>query len=206
MKALACSLVVALALLSASSAHAAETPTPLRDLPPALQVARVMPAIGGGVTMAFGIWHLFIPHQYGWIPYLEEPSGELERGVMATNFFMGTSLALLGAWAMVIPTRFGDHDELNAAYLWTMTGLWTARVVYQIASPQGRMIAGLPVVMGAIFGVTDLLFLIPALIRTIPPRRSAAAPRPPPREGLGLVPFGPPPPVPEPVLAGRAGW
>jgi len=202
MKARVC-LALLLVSLFTFPAQAA-TPTPLRDLAPPQRAARVLPVIGGGVTMAFGIWHLFIPYQYGWLPHLEEPSGELERGVMATNFFMGTSLALLGAWSIVIPTRFGDHDELNAAYLWTMTGLWTARVVYQVVSPQGRMIAGLPVIMGAIFAATDLLFLIPALIRTIDGKRArAATPRAPPRDVLGLVPFGPPPPVPAAVVEGR---
>jgi len=154
------------ARLLAQAASAESTASEASTAGAGSTLARVLAATGGAVTLGFGIWHLFVPSLYGWLPYLEAQPEELKRGILATNFFFGVSLSILGGWSIAVPTVFHEQELLNRRWLWTMTGLWAVRAGYQIVSPQGRMIPGLSAIMLAAFIATDLLFLVPALIET----------------------------------------
>lgn len=124
---------------------------------------RICVITGGIISVGFGLWHLFVPYLYKWKSYMGDAPEELLRAVMATNFFMGLSLAILGAITILLSIRFYQHLSFVRIWMLVMSGLWLVRVIYQVVSPQGRMIPGLSWIMLCAFILTSLLFLIPAI-------------------------------------------
>lgn len=145
--------------------HGPLPPARLYDNDGLRTTATVLAIAGGAITAGFGIWHYFIPDQYGWLNYIDKNLVELQRAVTAANFFLSTSLTMLGVWSIIMPAVFQDMKELNAVWCWTMTALWTARVLFQVFSPQGTVI-GIAPAMTAAFLVTDVAFMIPAVVFT----------------------------------------
>lgn len=120
----------------------------------------------GAITAGFGIWHFFVPGLYGWQSYFDDDPPELFKAVRAVNFFFSSSLTLMGVNTVLLSILFPESREVNTAWLWIMSGLWTARSIYQLISPQGSATRGLAEGMAVAFIVTDLAFLFCAVART----------------------------------------
>lgn len=131
-------------------------------------ISRAAKMAGGLITMGFGIWHFFIPSEFGWYDYLQDDPVELSRAVGASNFFLSFSLSLIGATSVAVPSLLPDRGPANTAWLWANVGLWTARSIYQAVAPQGTQVPGLAPSMLAGFVVTDLLFLFSAVVNSLP--------------------------------------
>ncbi len=127
---------------------------------------RIAVFIGGIITLGFGIWHFFVPTLYDWGSYMVLLPDELMRGILATNFFLGFSLSIVGALTIIMCIWLWKNLAVMRLWVWTMVLLWAVRFGYQALNPQGQMVPGLAVVMLIIFGLTDLCFLIPALMLT----------------------------------------
>ena len=129
-----------------------------------LGISRTTEAVGGLITLGFGVWHFFIPSMFGWYDYLQDDPAELSRGIGASNFFLSFSLCLIGATSIAFPSLFPDTRSANTVWLWANVGLWTARSIYQVVAPQGTQVDGLSQSMLAGFILTDLLFIFSAVV------------------------------------------
>lgn len=132
-----------------------------------LGISRTTEAVGGLITLGFGVWHFFIPSMFGWYDYLQDDPAELSRGIGASNFFLSFSLCLIGATSIAFPSLFPDIRSANTVWLWANVGLWTARSVYQVVEPQGTQVDGLSQSMLAGFILADLLFIFSAVVNTL---------------------------------------
>lgn len=121
-------------------------------------------ALASAATIAFGVWHLFVPRQWKWYSYMDPAATELMLAVRAINFFFSFSLILLGLVNVLIV--FG---ETKSAYplvvvLGASSLLWLARVVMQVIYPQGTIHSVLQFGMLAGFIVVFLLYAAATLL------------------------------------------
>lgn len=117
--------------------------------------------IGGStVSIGFGIWHFFVPATYGWWGAIVDETGELVRAVRAINVFFSLSLVLFGLQSILFTLHEWANRFVMRVQLAAMTVLWTARVAFQIAYPQGALIGIAPIMLGS-FVFVLLCFLVP---------------------------------------------
>lgn len=131
-----------------------------------LSLGDVTQVIGGAVALGFGVWHFAVPGLYRWQSYVPEAPESLVRAVDATNFFFSFSLAMIGVTSIVMPFVTDATEPISRFWLWANVGLWTARVVFQLAKPQGGHSPGLQWGMTAAFALTDALMIVSALDAT----------------------------------------
>jgi hypothetical protein len=60
-------------------------------------------------------------------------------------------MTIIGLTSIIVPAVFPEAQDFNTAWLWMLSGLWTARSVYQIVAPQGTEIHGVSEVMTTSF-------------------------------------------------------
>ena len=113
------------------------------------------------ITLGFGVWHYAVPAMYKWFSYMPSIPDELRNGITAANFFLSTTLTLLGAYTLVVVFTRSENIKVH---LIVMSILWLSRVVYQIVKPQGTMIPGLPMILICVFSLTALCFIIPLIM------------------------------------------
>ncbi|MDH4275554.1 MAG: hypothetical protein OEW08_10980 [Gammaproteobacteria bacterium] len=89
---------------------------------------------------------------------------DLVKAIVATNFFLSVTLALLGLLAMVVAIWQWQNVSAAILMLWAMSALWLVRAVYQLIMPQSTAIPGLSLSMMAIFFFTALCFFIPFMV------------------------------------------
>jgi hypothetical protein len=100
---------------------------------------RILEAIGSLASIGFGVWHFFVPKKWNWYSYIDARATELIVAINAINTFFSLSLVLFGL--MNILLIFGDRSNRYsiAVVLGATCILWLARVVLQLARPQGSM-------------------------------------------------------------------
>lgn len=133
---------------------------------------RIPVLIGSIATFGFGAWHTVIPWLYGWFDYLPSLPGELTNAILAINFLLSASLILFGAMAAITALWQWHNVSLRKLVLWSISILWVCRVGYQLISPQGTMIPGLPLILLGVFTLVSLCFLIPAVMLQISTRNN----------------------------------
>jgi hypothetical protein len=99
--------------------------------------ARILITLGSAASIGFGVWHFFVPMLWNWYAYIDDSATELVIAVRAINVLFSLSLVLFGA--MNLLTAYGPATSRYAALvvLGPTCVLWSARVVLQIAYPQG---------------------------------------------------------------------
>ncbi len=91
-------------------------------------------------------------------------SKDLVNTIKATNFFFALSLLLLGSLSLIVTSWLWENTLIVKIVLVMMSILWTARVIYQIIKPQGKMLQHVSTIILGTFIITDLLFVIPMFI------------------------------------------
>lgn len=121
---------------------------------------RVFASIGSVASIGFGVWHFFVPKVWGWYSYIDASAAELVLAVRAVNVFFSLSLVLFGLMnlLLVFGPRVGRHPLL--VVLGSTCVLWFARVVMQVAYPQGSMSPTLQYGMLAAFGTVLACYLV----------------------------------------------
>jgi hypothetical protein len=101
--------------------------------------SRILITLGSAVSIGFGVWHFFVPGLWNWYSYIDASASELVVAIRAINVFFSLSLLLFGLMNLLL--AYGPRDSRYAALvvLGATCVLWSARVVMQIAYPQGSM-------------------------------------------------------------------
>lgn len=129
-------------------------------------ITKILVLVGSCASMAFGIWHFFVPKAWNWYSYVDPNATELVAAVRAINAFFSLSLVLFGA--MNILLIYGDRsNRYSIVVLLAATSvLWLTRVAFQVVYPQGTLYPGLQYGMLSTFVVVTLCYTIP-LIRLL---------------------------------------
>jgi hypothetical protein len=116
-------------------------------------LTRILVTVGSAVSIAFGIWHLFVPRIWNWYSYVDASATELIVAVRAINVFFSLSLVLFGLMNLLL--AYGKNVDAYSfvVVLGATCVLWLVRVGMQIAYPQGSMTASLQYGMLAAFVV-----------------------------------------------------
>jgi len=125
---------------------------------------KIVILIGSMITLGFAVWQFLVPWKYRWSSYMPNISKDLDNSIKATNFFFALSLLLLGSLSLIVTSWLWENTLIVKIVLVIMSILWTARVVYQITKPQGKMIQHVSTIILGTFIITDLLFVIPLFI------------------------------------------
>jgi len=104
-------------------------------------------------TIAFGIWHFFIPSQWDWYSYVVPNATELIVAIKAMNSLFSLCLILIGIADFLI-ILYGNDRFSRIIFLSLSSILWTFRVLIQIITPQGSAIPLLQ------YGMSSGFFLI----------------------------------------------
>ncbi len=125
---------------------------------------KIVILVGSIITLGFAVWHFLVPWKYKWFSYMPNISKDLENSIKATNFLFALSLLLLGSLSLIVTSWLWENTLIVRIVLVMMSILWTARVIYQIIKPQGKMLQHVSTIMLGTFIITDLLFVIPMFI------------------------------------------
>lgn len=102
---------------------------------------KLLVTIGSAATIGFGVWHFFVPRIWKWYSYFDPSAVELVLAVRAINVLFSLSLVLFGLMDFLAVWGGSGHRYSVSVVLGATCVLWAARVVMQIASPQGTMSA-----------------------------------------------------------------
>lgn len=120
---------------------------------------KILISFGSLTSIAFGVWHFFVPKAWKWYSYMDPAATELVVAVRAINVFFSLSLVLFGL--MNILFVFGKPNRYAVIVLLAATCvLWLTRLVFQILYPQGSMNPVLQYGMLAAFFVVTLCHLV----------------------------------------------
>jgi hypothetical protein len=100
---------------------------------------KILVGIGSAASAGFGIWHLFVPRDWKWYSYIDPAATELLIAVNAINLFFSLSLVLFGLMNAVLVIGGRSNRFSMAVVLGATCILWLARVLVQLARPQGSM-------------------------------------------------------------------
>jgi hypothetical protein len=100
---------------------------------------RILITLGSAASIGFGVWHFFVPRLWNWYSYIDASATELVVAIRAINVFFSLSLVLFGAMNLLLAYGPGDSRYAALVVLGATCVLWSARVVMQVAYPQGSM-------------------------------------------------------------------
>jgi len=123
-------------------------------------LSRILVMVAGLVTIAFGIWHFFVPKAWNWYSYVDAAAPELIIAVRAINVFFSLSLVLFGL--MNIFLAFGNRSGKysHVVVLSATCVLWLVRVIFQIIHPQGSASPTLQYGMLSVFIAVFLCYFV----------------------------------------------
>jgi hypothetical protein len=95
----------------------------------------VLTIVGSLLTIGFGVWHFFVPTIWDWYSHIN--ASELVLAVRAINFLFSLLLVLIGIADILFVLKTSLQRFSLIVMLSVSSILWTARVVLQLAYPQG---------------------------------------------------------------------
>ena len=98
---------------------------------------KILITLGSAVSIGFGVWHLFVPGLWDWYSYIDPSATELVVAIRAINVLFSLSLVLFGLMNLLLAYGPGDSRYAAVVVLGATCILWSARVVMQVAYPQG---------------------------------------------------------------------
>jgi hypothetical protein len=104
-----------------------------------MMVTRILVTLGSVVSIGFGVWHFFVPRIWNWYSYIDASATELIVAVRAINVFFSLCLVLFGVMNLLLAYGRGPDRYSVLVVLGATCALWAARVVMQVAYPQGSM-------------------------------------------------------------------
>lgn len=115
-----------------------------------MAMTRILTSIGSAASVAFGVWHLFVPSVWHWYSYIDAAATELTLAVRALNVCFSTSLVVLGLVNLFMV--FGQSGRYPLlVVLAANISLWSVRVAMQVVYPQGTTSSALQYGMLAAF-------------------------------------------------------
>jgi hypothetical protein len=100
-------------------------------------MVKILTSFGSILSIAFGLWHFFVPKIWHWYAYIDKTATELIIAIRAINIFFSLSLVLLGLANLLLVFK-NPQDRFSLIVLLSVsTVLWATRSVLQIIYPQG---------------------------------------------------------------------
>lgn len=129
-------------------------------------ITKILVSIASVASIAFGVWHFFVPGVWKWYSYIAANASELIVAIRAINVFFSLSLVLFGALNILFV--WGNHaNRYSLIVLLSATCiLWLTRLVFQVVYPQGCLRPGLQYGMLAAFVFVASCYLL-SLILTV---------------------------------------
>jgi len=125
---------------------------------------KILVLIGCSASIAFGIWHFFVPKAWRWYSYIDPSATELIIAIRAINVFFSLSLVLFG----ILNILMVFSNQANRYSLIVMLAatciLWLTRVVLQLLYPQGSINPVLQYAMLSAFILVSLCYIISLMI------------------------------------------
>jgi hypothetical protein len=115
-------------------------------------------------SIAFGVWHFFVPGVWKWYSYIDPNATELIVAVRAINVFFSLSLVLFGVLNFLFVFGGNANRFSIIALLAATCILWVTRTAFQVIYPQGSLVPGLQYGMLVAFTVVSLSYLISLII------------------------------------------
>ncbi len=126
-------------------------------------MVKVLVSLGSICTVAFGVWHFFVPVQWDWYSYISQQAPELVLAIRAINVFFSLCLVLIGV-ANILFVYFSSTRFTLTVMLTVTNILWAVRCLFQIIYPQGSYNPWLQYGMLSAFILILACFLIPLLL------------------------------------------
>lgn len=123
-------------------------------------LGRILITVGSVASIAFGVWHFFVPRIWDWYSYMEAGATELVVAVRAINVFFSLSLVLFGLMNLALAHRAGTDRYSALVVVGATCVLWLVRVAMQIAFPQGTMNVALRYGMLTTFVVVSACYAV----------------------------------------------
>lgn len=118
-------------------------------------MVKILTTLGSIISIAFGVWHFFVPGIWHWFSYIDSAATELVIAVRAINILFSSLLVLLGIANILVVFRTSD-DKFQTIILFSISViLWTTRVTLQLLYPQGSQN---PVVQYSMLAIFILVF------------------------------------------------
>jgi len=102
-------------------------------------LTRILTTVASAGSIGFGIWHFFVPKMWNWYSYMDASATELVLAVRAINVFFSLSLVLFGLMNLLMAYGQRANRYSVLVVLGATCTLWAARIVMQLAYPQGSM-------------------------------------------------------------------
>ena len=126
-------------------------------------LVKVLVTIGSSASIAFGIWHFFVPRVWKWYSYMDANATELVVAVRAINVFFSLSLVLFGIINVLFV--YGKSDRYSTMVMLAATSImWLTRLVFQFIYPQGSINPVLQYGMLWAFIVVSLCYIISLIL------------------------------------------
>ena len=122
--------------------------------------ANILVTIGSSASIAFGVWHFFVPSLWKWYSYINPNATELIVAVRAINVFFSLSLVLFGVLNLLFIFSGNANRYSIIALLAVTCILWLTRLVFQVIHPQGSINPLLQYGMLAAFIIINLCYMI----------------------------------------------
>ena len=121
---------------------------------------KILSTIGSSASIAFGVWHFFVPRLWNWYSYIDPNAKELIVAIRAINAFFSLSLVLFGVLNLLFIFSGNSNRYSMIALLAATCILWLTRLVFQVSYPQGSINPLLQYGMLAAFMLVSLSYLV----------------------------------------------
>ena len=123
-------------------------------------IEKILVTIGSSSSIAFGVWHFFVPKLWKWYSYMDPNATELIVAVRAINVFFSLALVLFGVLNLLFIFSGNANRYSMIALLAVTCILWLTRLAFQVIYPQGSISPLLQYGMLAAFIVITLCYMI----------------------------------------------
>lgn len=125
---------------------------------------KLLVMIGSTISVAFGIWHFFVPKAWNWYSYMDSRATELVVAVRAINVLFSLTLVLFGIMNMLFIFGGKANRYSTIVMLAATCILWLTRVFLQVIYPQGSLYPGIQYGILAVFTLVSLCYVISLMI------------------------------------------
>jgi hypothetical protein len=123
-------------------------------------LTKIFVSFGSLASIAFGVWHFFVPKAWKWYSYMDPAATELAVAVRAINVFFSLSLVLFGLLNLVFILSKLSNQFSIAVLLSATCILWLTRLGFQIMYPQGSFNPIVQYGMLIAFVLVNLCYLV----------------------------------------------
>ncbi len=123
-------------------------------------LVKVMVGFASIASIAFGVWHFFVPGVWKWYSYIDPNATELIVAVRAINVFFSLSLVLFGILNILFIFGSNANRFSIIALLVATCVLWLTRLIFQLIYPQGSLYPLLQYGMLSAFIIITLSYAI----------------------------------------------